>query len=94
MASKNKRREAKLKHQTQKRRARYMKVFNSYRRNSLDMYRDFDRLLVDLFQLNNKYLQQMLNDLKAGYIPPWSGDYHRALVHLTELKILERTVLK
>lgn len=54
----------------------------------------FPAMLKELLELNTKYLQQMLSDLRSGYIPPWSGDYHRMLQHSIELSILERTMLK
>ena len=78
-----------------KKRARYLKVFSEFRRTSPDMFAEFDILLARLLELNVKYLQVMVDDLtKKGYIPPWSGEYHEALIQRATYKIIEKTLLK
>lgn len=54
----------------------------------------FDNMISDLSKLNVKYLQQLLSDLKDGYINPFPGDYHRMLQQAVETNIMERTLLK
>jgi hypothetical protein len=91
------RQQARKKHQLQKRRFRYKRIFDShpYSGQSEEGMRNFNALLTDLRKLNVKYLQILLSDLKSGgAIPPWYGDYHRMLVIEIEASIIERTLLK
>jgi hypothetical protein len=92
-----------LKHQRQKRRARYKRITEKYTRYVGDPFMasntmkqdNFDAMIAELSTLNVKYLQVLLIDLKSnGAMPPWYGDYHRMFEHSIELRILERTILK
>jgi len=92
-----KRKMAKTKHLKQKRRARYMRVFNEHKHTSPDMFAEFPILLGKLMDLHIKYLQVMLEDLEKhanSYIFPWSGDYHKRIIEAAHTKILEKTLLK
>lgn len=96
MPSKKQRKEIKAKHQKQRYRVKYKRITNKYAGGRFGEYsiESFNNMIAELLRLNTKYLQQLLSDLRDGYIPPWSGDYHRMLQHAVELNILERTVLK
>lgn len=72
-----------------------MRVFDSFKRNSPNMFDDFEPMLNKICELNVKYLTVLLTDLKTrGYIHVWSGEYHRRLQERVELAIMERTLLK
>lgn len=79
----------------QKHRAKYTRLFNEHNGDSTNRFADFEILLAKLLALNPKYLQVMVEDLKVfGSFAPWTGDYHKALIHRAEMAILERTILK
>jgi hypothetical protein len=90
----NHNKERKNKHLSQKRRARYMKVINGFKRKSPDIYENFNVLVAELISLHPKYLEIMLIDLANGFIHPWSGEYHRRLIDAAHTRIMEATVFK
>lgn len=95
MGLKEKKKAAKKRTQRQKRREKYMRLFNEHRRQSPDMFAEFEILIAKLIALNPKYLQVMLEDLQLrGAIHPWTGEYHWTIINRAEMAILERTVLK
>ena len=92
--SKKKNQEARAKHRVAKRRARLKRVMEKYRGNlSWGDYGkpDFDAMILELSELNLKYLQQLVDDLTDN---PGYGDPNKALRERVQLIIMERTLLK
>lgn len=93
---KSKRQEARALHLRNKRRARYKKVLLAHSDENilLPLTDKFDAMMQDLFKLNVKYLNQLLNDLKVGYIRPFSGELYKRMFEGVQYEIMERTILK
>lgn len=89
-----KRAEARAKHQRQKRRARTARILGKYRGKlywANGSNEEFESLIKELSELNVKYLEQLVNDLKSGH---GYGDQNKRLRERVESIILEKTILK